>query len=258
MNLRKKTALAVSLLALAASAFAIDGRTVMQNAFDVKEPAFSHSAVRMDLIGADGSTETRQIEEWGRDAGGLKSIVMAFQSPASVKGTRFLQIANDGRADDKWIFLPALRSTRRVASSEGSKSFMGTDASYDDLSSRDVDLDDHVITGEETVNGFACYVVKSTAKKAEDSQYAYKVSYIDKNSWVPVKAEMYDKKSGELQKTLVVEKLEKVSGYWIPMSSTLKNVQTGHSTHLVIVKIEVDNPLSDKLFTTNFLSTGRI
>ena len=253
----KRTAALAGLLALSLSAFALDGREVMQRAYDVKKPAFSHSAVKMELVEASGATETRMVEEWGRDKGGLTSTVMSFQSPASVKGTRFLIVENEGRGNDKWIFLPALRSTRRVASSEGDKPFMGTDASYDDLSTREVDEDSHELLREEQVGAYACYVVKSTPKDPAQAQYSSRVSYVDKASWVPVKAEMYDKK-GALLKVLTVERLEQVSGYWIPMADSLANVQTKHSTRISIVKLEIDKPIADGLFSTNFLNTGRL
>lgn len=247
---------ALAFLGGSVSAFGIDGRQVMQNAYDVKEPAFSHTLVQMDLIDKDGSTESRIVEEWGKDEGDLKSVVMVFHTPASVKNTRFLQIQNENRDDDKWIYLPALRAVRRIASSEGDKSFMGTDATYDDLSTRKVDRDNHELKGEETVGSYDCYVVKSWAKDPSDSQYAYRISWIDKKTWVPVKAQMFDKKEN-LLKELTVEKLENVNGYWIPMANLLKNVQTGHSTRLVISKIEVDKPIDKRLFTTSFLAQGR-
>jgi outer membrane lipoprotein-sorting protein len=79
---------------------------------------------------------------------------------------------------------------------------------------------------------------------------------VDKATWVPVKAEMYDKKN-QLLKVLTVEKLEQVSGYWIPKQNLLKNVQTGHSTRLSITKIEVDAPIDARVFSTAFLSQGR-
>lgn len=253
----KRKGAVVALLALSASAFAIDGTQIAQKAYDVKKPNFSHSAVKMELIESSGAVETRMVEEWGREKDGLTSSVMSFQSPASVKGTRFLIVENKDRGNDKWIFLPALRSTRRIASSEGDKPFMGTDASYDDLSTREVDKDEHELVREETVAGYSCYVIKSTPKESADSQYSYRVSYIDKNSWVPIKMEMYDKK-GALLKVLTVEKLENVSGYWIPTADRLENVQTKHSTRITIVKLEIDKPISANLFTTNFLNTGRL
>ncbi len=257
--MKKNVALIAAASALIAGipAFALDGTEIMQKAYDVKEPAFTHSAVRMDLIEADGATESRMVEEWGRDQNGLKSVVMAFRSPAAVKDTRFLQVENEGRANDKWIYLPALRTTRRVASSEGDKSFMGTDATYDDMETREVSVDNHELLGEEKVGSYDCYKVKSSARNPSDSQYAYRISWVDKASFVPVKAEMYDKK-GALLKVLTVEKLEQKGDYWIPMSNYLKNVQSGHSTRLEILQIEIDKPLSDKLFSTNFLNTGRL
>jgi Protein of unknown function (DUF1329). len=243
---------------LASPVFAIDGREVMQKAADVATPLYSHSLVRMDLIEKDGTTQSRTIEEWGTNKNDLTSVVMIFRSPASVKDTRFLQAENAKGGTDKWIYLPSLKSTRRVASSEGSKSFMGSDASYDDMSTREVDEDTHELMAESVEkNGFTCYQVKSTPVDADGSQYLYRISYIDHETNIPVSVEMYDKK-GQLLKVLTVEQIRKVSKYDTPISNLLVNVQTGHSTRLVITNMEVDKPISSKVFTQNFLNTGKI
>lgn len=249
-------------LTAAASLFALDGREIVKKALDVKDPAFTQSAVQMDLIEKNGAKETRLVREYGRSKNNIKAVVMIFLSPASVKDTRFLLQENEGNApDDKFIFLPDLRSTRRVSTAEGSKSFMGTDASYDDLSTRDIDVDTHELLREEEKNGFNCYVVKSKAKNPQDSQYGYRIQWIDKATWVPVYAELYDKKD-KLLKVLTVEKLEKINGatgetYNIPMINSMKNVQTGHETRLTIQKIVLDKSLPDRVFTQNFLNTGK-
>ncbi|WP_147614703.1 outer membrane lipoprotein-sorting protein [Treponema pectinovorum] len=249
-------------LSFTISLFAMDGKEVVQKALDVKDPAFTQSAVQMDLIEKNGAKETRLVRQYGRSKDGIKAVVMVFLSPASVKDTRFLLQENKGNSpDDKFIYLPDLRSTRRVSTAEGSKSFMGTDASYDDLSTRDIDVDTHELLKEETKNGFNCYVVKSKAINPSDSQYGWRIQWIDKETWVPVYAELYDKK-GELLKVLTVEKLEKITGesgqsYDIPTLNSMKNVQTGHETKLEIKKIVVDKPIPDRVFTQNFLNTGK-
>ncbi len=248
---------AVFLLLLPIRAFSLDGREIIQSVRDKKSPTYTHALVRMDLIESNGSTETRVVEQWGKEKDNLSSSVMIFRSPASVKDTRFLQVENKDRADDKWIYLPALRTTRRIAASEGSKSFMGTDASYDDMSTREVDEDTHELLSEKTVNTFDCWEIKSTPKAASSSEYSYRVVYIDKKTLVPVRSLMYDKK-GNLYKEMTVEEIKNVSGYDIPITSLLKNVQTGHSTRMVITNIELDKPVSDNVFTQNFLNTGRI
>lgn len=237
--------------------YSLDGREIMQQVRDVKTPAYTHALVRLDLIESNGSTESRVLEQWSRDKDGLTSSVMIFRSPASVKDTRFLQVQNRDRPDDKWIYLPGLRTTRRIAASEGGKSFMGTDASYDDMSTRELDEDTHELLSEKTVNGYECWEVKSTPKTASSSEYAYRVVYVDKKTLIPVKGLMYDKK-GNLYKEMAVEEIKTIGAYNIPVSNLIKNVQTGHSTRMLITNIEVDKPVSDNVFTQNFLNTGRL
>ena len=248
----------VACMASLSATFALDGKTVMQNSKDVKEPKFTHALVQMDLIEKDGTTESRVVEEYGRNVDGLSDMVMVFISPASVKNTRFLQKQNKDRADDKWIYLPALRTTRRVASSEGSKSFMGTDATYDDMSTREIDEDTHELLAEsEEKNGYTCAKVKSTPVDSSSSQYKYRISWVDKKTWIPVYAEMYDKKDN-LVKTLQVKEITETKGYLIPSDDVLTNVSTGHSTRIKMTKLEIDNPIPAKVFTSNFLNTGKI
>lgn len=263
LNSIVKTACVAASMFAAASAFALDARGVMQQAHDVKKPTYTKSAVQMDLMDKTGKVEeSRVITEFGKDINDLASIVMIFNSPASVKDTRFLQVQNKNADDDKWIYLPTLKSTRRIAASEGTKAFMGTDASYDDMSSREVDEDTHEFVNEkEEKNGYTCWVVKSTPKDPKSSQYMYRINWVDQNTNYPIYSEMYDKK-GKLLKTLTLEALEKKTGetgvvYDIPMQEYMKNVQTGHSTRLIIRKLVLDQKIEDRYFTSSFLNTGK-
>ena len=258
-----KSFAAIAIMSLSSIAFAQDARAVMQQAHDVKKPTFTMAQVQMDLIAKNGKVEeSRKVTEYGRDKNDLSSIILIFNSPASVKDTRFLQVENKNADDDKWIYLPTLKSTRRIAASEGSKSFMGTDATYDDMSTRDVDDDTHEFVAEtEEKNGYTCWVVKSTPKDSKSSQYSYRINWIDKDSNYPVYSEMYDKK-GKLLKTLTLEKLEKRTGetgieYNIPIQEYMVNVQSGHSTRLTIFNLKLDSNIPDRIFTSSFLNTGK-
>ncbi len=268
-----KITFAAAAFAAAGAAFAEDGRAVIEKVLNVKKPAYNHSLIKMDLIAKNGSIEeSREIEEYGRHNAqtDTSDVVIIFKNSTN-KGninTRFLQMEKKNADDDKWIYLPALRNTRRVNSSEGDKSFTGTDATYDDMSTRELDDDTHELLKEEQKNGFGCYVVKSTPVNASKAQYKYRIQWIDKATYVPVYAEMYDKKDGSLLKVLTVEKLKNIGGYNIPMSNVLKNVQTGHSTRIAITQrkdangnvldnIVLDKPIPDRVFTQSFLNTGK-
>ncbi len=257
--LNKKMVLLLAMVAMVTvGAFAEDGRSIVQKSLDVKRPKFTRSVVTMTLIDANGAKEVRKIHEMAKDnQDDTGAAVIIFRSPASIKDTRFLQIVNKNKANDKWIYLPALRKVRRIAGAAGSQSFVGTDATYDDLETRKIDQDKHKLLGNAKVGSYNCWKIESISVDPKDSQYSKKVSYIDKKTFVPVKAEMYDKK-GKLLKVLMVLKLEKKNGYWIPMKTSLKNVQTNHSTEMDINKIEIDKAIKDKYFTQNFIQTGRI
>lgn len=274
-KLTKKSILAAVVAVVAGVAFAQDARTIVDQALNIKKPDFNHSIIEMDLISKTGKIEEhRVIDELGRHKSDTDTsdVVMNFKTSTnkSNQGIKFLQKENKGADDDKWIYMPSLKTTRRVNSSEGSKSFTGTDASYDDMSTREIDDDTHefVGSGSETKNGYDCWVIKSTptSKTMGDAQYAYRIQWIDKATLVPVYAEMYDKKDQSLVKVLTVNKLENIQGYNITTDTTLKNVKSGHSTRMYAQKnakstngynIILDKPIPDSVFTQNYLNQAK-
>ncbi|WP_191017903.1 outer membrane lipoprotein-sorting protein [Treponema zioleckii] len=263
MKLIKTITTVAATFVMAASAFAIDGTQIMTKVYDRQKPDFSKAAVQVTLSKNGKVEETRNVGEYGRSKNGLADVVMVFLSPASVKDTRFLQKENNGKDDDKWIYLPSLKSTRRVAASDGSKAFVGTDFSYDDMSSRKVEEDTHELLkeSEDKGNFKDLYVVKSTPKDPKSSQYSYRISWITKDAWIPTYIELYDKK-GKLVKVNEIRSIKKMPGtngrvYNVPMENVMKNVQTGHTTAMKMINVTVDQPVPDRTFTTDFLSTGK-
>jgi hypothetical protein len=258
-NIKKTLLCLFAAMVVTGPLFAVSGYEVMKQVHDKKVPSYTHTLVKMDLIEQNGTTQNRVMEEWSMDKDDKTSAVIVFRSPASVKGTRFLLIDKKGGESDKWIYLPSLKTTRRIASSEGDKPFMGSDATYDDLGGRDLDDDDDELMEESvTQGGYTCWKVKCTPKpNGPESQYGYRVVYVDQNTKLPVREEGYDKQ-GSLLKVLDVQTVKHMEDYDIPMVNFLQNVQSGHSTRLAITNIELDKPVSEKVFTQNFLNTGRM
>ena len=269
----KKSILALAVAMVSTVAFAQDARSIVDAALNIKKPAYNHSIIEMELINKAGNIEEhRIIDELGRhnEKTDTSDVVMNFKvsNNKSNQGIKFLQMENKGKDDDKWIYMPSLKTTRRVNSSEGSKSFTGTDASYDDMSTRELDDDTHELLAEENKNGYDCWKIKSTptAATVAKAQYQYRIQWIDKKTNVPVYAEMYDKKDGSLLKVLTVDSLENIQGYTITTSTTLKNVKSGHSTRIAAQKnpkspngynIILDKPIPDNVFTQNYLNTAK-
>ncbi len=256
MKLRKYAVTALFLLSPLVLR-ALDGRDVMRMVEDRDRGTSTRASVRMDLVDRKGAAGVREIEMFGvEDAGGLKKIVVVFNAPASVRNTRYLAAENAGRDDDKWIFLPALKRVRRIAASEGGSSFMGSDFTYDDLSGRDIDEDEHLLLREEKEAGEDCYVVESRPRVPGKSQYGRRISWIDKTRLIPLKIELYDK-ADRLLKIAGIGKIEKIQGYWTPTRTTMRNVQTGTSTTLTIGEFVWNETLPAGIFTQRYLETGR-
>jgi len=213
---------------------------------------------KMVLTAKNGTVTERVMDQYSKkDSKGNNRAVIVFQDPASVKGTRFLTIENTGKDNDQWIYLPSLKKVRRIAASEGSGSFMGTDFSYDDISSadRDVSLDNHKLLREEKFQSKDCYVIESTPK---DSSYQYSkmIQWIDKESFVTYRVELYDKKGTQV-KLLEIMELKEVQGRLAATVTRMTTLAAGTSTSLNVGTLKYDDPIPEGVFTTNYLETGR-
>jgi hypothetical protein len=249
---------ALGLLFLSGSLHAQDAYGIVNASRNRIDAVTVSTRSRMVITARNGSTTERIIDQYSKDgrAGNNRTIIV-FISPASVAGTRFLTIENPGAPDDRWIFLPSLGKVRRIAASEGSSSFMGTDFSYDDISSanRSADLDNHILLREEVLDGRPCYVIESRPKDAS-YQYSRMIQWIDKDTGINRKLELYDRRD-TLVKTVRMDDIRETQGRLNPMMTTITTLAAGTSTTLYIDRLEYDRPIPEGAFTTSYLETGR-
>ena len=235
-----------------------DAASIMRAARDRINADTISSRSRMVITSKDGSTSERIIDQYSKDdAKGNARTVIVFQRPASVAGTRFLTMDNTSGNSDQWIFLPALNRVRRIASSESGGSFMGTDFSYDDISSadRDINLDVHTFLREETLNNRVCNVIQSVPK---DSGYQYSkiITWIDKQNSIIYKSEMYDRRGTQVKLMEMLDYRE-VQKRLTPMQMKVATLAAGTSTTIFMEIIKYDELIPESVFTTRFLETGR-
>jgi hypothetical protein len=246
-------ALAAFLLALPAVSFALSGTEIMTKVHNRENGKSSIVESTMTLINDKGQTKDRAVRAVRKEYGDLSKSMIRFLSPVDVKGTAFLIWENANRDDDQFIYLPALKQDpRRIASSEKSSRFVGTEFTYEDLENRKVEKDDHKLLREEKLDGKQVYVVESTPKKSSDSQYKKLISWVRPDIWIPVKIEFYDE-NGALLKVLTVKKVEQVQGIWTTMDSIMDNVQDKKKTQLIINKVQYNADIPDEYFTERYL-----
>jgi hypothetical protein len=234
-----------------------DAAAIVEAARDRISADTTSTRSRMVITAKDGSTSERVIDQYAKDGPLGSRMIIVFQRPANVAGTRFLTMDNGSGGEDRWIFLPSLGKIRRIAASEGGGNFMGTDFSYDDISSmnRTIDKDAHAVVREETLNGAPCYVVQSVPK---DSGYPYAktILWIDKDRSLIYKSELYNRRN-ELAKVMEMSAYTDVQGRLTPLETKISTLSTGSSTTIYMDIVRYDDPIPEGVFTTAYLETGR-
>src|SRR3712207_2016566 len=258
MKTRHFTLLLIAMLAVcSAQAAGLSGRDIMQKVKNRSDGDTRYATIEMTLIQKSGHKRVRKLESWAMDVGKDTKKIMFFTYPGDVKGTGFLtwDYDNSAKTDDKWLYLPAMKKTRRI-SGKSSKTdyFMGSDFTYNDMSTRSVDEEQHKLLREETLGGHKCWVMQSVPND-KDEIYARRVTWIRQDCLMAVKDEYYDKLN-KLHRRLTISNIEKVQGFWTMHLMQMENVQTGHKTVIRMGNQRFNVKVSPNLFTVSKLEKG--
>lgn len=176
------------------------------------------------------SRRTLEISKLEGDGDGDRSLTV-FHTPRDIAGTALLTYAHALAPDEQWLYLPALKRVKRIASANKSGPFVGSEFAYEDLGSNEVEKYAYRWLRDEELDGRACFVVEQQPRYPH-SGYTRRVVWLDRAIYQPLKVEFHDRR-GALLKTLRVQGYtEHLGQYWRPASMAMTNHQTGKSTTL--------------------------
>jgi len=245
------------------SLFAITGEEIAQKVHDRDDGDNSTSKMRMILIDKNGKKRVRNLKTFTKDKGEDKLKLMFFLSPADVKNTAFLTYDYDDsqKDDDQWLYLPELQKVKRIASSDKSSSFMGSDFTYSDMTSRNVEDYTYKIMKEKMVNGHKTWqmlVTPKTKKTIEETGYTKSIVFVRQDNFVVVQSLNYIKIGKKLKYFKVVD-LKKIDGIWTATKMrmvTKKGKKTLHKTVFEFSDIKYNQNLKESFFTTRTIQKG--
>ena len=175
-------------------------------------------------------------------------IVFVFDNPKDVKGTAFLIHGHIKKADDQWLYLPALKRVKRISSSKRSGSFMASEFAYEDLTTPEVEKYTYKYLRDEPCGNLTCTVIEMKPKE-KGSGYSRQVVWHDTSESRLWKTEYYDRKNTHL-KTLTHSGYKKFAGkFWRAADMKMVNHVTGKSTDLSWSSLKFKTQLSEKDFT---------
>ncbi len=209
-----------------------------------KQPTDMTSKTTMVLTNSKGKTRTSIIFSQLVDSGNKQ--ILWFLAPADDKGVAFLKIEHDDKDDEMRMWLPAFNKIRRISSKKKGDSFMGSDLSYEDMTSRDLNENEFVRLDDEEVDGKECYMLEVTPKPEAKSTYSKHMTWVEKATLLAVKEESYDQ-NGNLKKTKVFD-TGRMGDYNIMTGIIVKDVQKEHTTRVTFDEIQLDSGLEENLF----------
>lgn len=235
-------------------------RDIMEKNFFVSKIKSLKTDAEMILINDKGQKRERRNTNIAKlQPNGIDSrLLVKFSWPVDIKGTGFLQVEHVDGEDDLWIYLPALKKSRRLVANNKKDSFVGSDFSYGDISLPKVDQYRHALLRSETVDQADCYVIESAPASdvvKANSGYSRKITWVRKDNFLETKVDYYDV-SGRLLKTQLVRQhqlVEPDTQRWFALVREMTNHQTGHRTVLKFDKVESGVQATDEMFTARYL-----
>jgi hypothetical protein len=195
--------------------------------------------VEMTLSNKNGDTSVRHFRyltmettEGGQRIDGDKVLVV-FDAPPDVKDTALLTYSHFYRDDDQWLYLPAIKRTKRISSHNKSGSFVGSEFAYEDISFQEVEKYTYKHIRNERLNGFMSYVVERIPVDKANSGYARQMVWYDKQYYRIQKIDFYDRKGALLKTQAFSGWREYLPGIWRASKEVMENHQTGKKTDLI-------------------------
>ena len=234
------------------------GRQVMELAKQQNHPKDLVSTISMTLIkNLHGKEKSRvrtfsQSQKFYETGEFLTKTLIRFQSPEDVKGTGLLiwEYRDTNKESEQWLYLPAVKRSKKIFSREKIMSFMGSDFSYEDIKPRDINDDTYEILGEENLDEKKYYKIEATPIKI--SIYSKRIIWVDKDESLISKIEFYDK-DNQIKKIMTIPKVKRHGDYLTILKMEMKNIKKSHRTTLEFFDISYDNELEESFFSEESL-----
>jgi outer membrane lipoprotein-sorting protein len=250
----------ITLLPLSATAETAEekGLAIIQEA-DKRDLGWTDAKAELKMIlrnkqGGESARSLR-IDTLEVHGDGDKSLSV-FDAPKDIKGTAFLSYTHSLVPDDQWLYLPALKRVKRIASANKSGPFVGSEFAYEDLTSQEVDKYTYKWLRDEPLDGRECFVIEAYPVY-ENSGYTRQVVWLDKAMYQPLKIDYYDRKNALLKSLVASDWNQYLETYWRPGRMHMQNHQTDKSTELQWSNYQFKVGLEERDFNRDTLKRTR-
>ncbi len=228
-----------------------DANAVMNKSREMSMIGSMSSEIRLSILEKNGSSRSRTISMTTKSfPDGQEKRFIKFLEPADVRGTAMLIIDNSNSADEMWVYLPALKRTRRIVSSEKGKSFMSSEFTNADMSSPTLsDFENKHLDGSGKTGKWIIESKPKDEDKADEYGYSRKVSYIKMEKYQVEKMEFYNYEN-ELVKIIEIRAVQQMQdGKYLVKDMYADNLLTNRKSGIIMSKIVEGAKVDDSVFS---------
>ena len=220
------------------------------------------ATLSMTIRNPRGAEAVRELDVKALEMDAGSRSLTIVQQPKDVRGTALLTHAFDTKADEQWLFFPAVKRVKRIASRSRSGPFMGSEFSYEDFSALASEKYHYKLIGEEKISAgkageIDCWVVERSPKPEAESSYSRHKSWVEKENLWLVRVE-YSDANGDHLKTLTAGDFElHEDKYWRANELVMTNVRTKGASILRWRDVKFGTGLSERDFDIEALKAAR-
>ena len=207
---------------------------------------------RMIIVDNKGNKQIRQFTILRKDIEDLgdQEMLVFFSRPTDVKGTVFRVQKKVTTDDNRWLYLPALDLVKRISAGDKRTSFVGAHFFYEDVSGRNPEEDSFTL--EATTEKH--YRLKAVPKKPTSVEFAYYLTEIDKQTFLPMQVSYFNAQGAATRKMQVL-KTQKINGYATVVHAKMTDMTDDSYTEMQFRKVKYDLGLPMNIFSTRSLRT---
>ncbi|MFG1488998.1 outer membrane lipoprotein-sorting protein [Oceanospirillum sp. HFRX-1_2] len=241
----------------------LTGRQIMDKSSEIHDLPREYEDLKMNLFDSDKIFEKRELRRFSLEGSdGLFKYLTVFDGPAGVEGVALLSWQNKGRSDDQWTYLPAVsKKLKRTAGSSKRKPFLGTDFTYEDMTSDDRDdflyerMDDTRVDEEDVYTVKAIPFAEDVKK---ETGYSWRVFYISKKTWFVTKVDFYNRRERHEKTQYNYDPVVVINKSMRPMRTLMVNHKDKTSTEMLVQQRKIDpESVKEQMFEHRWIKSGR-
>jgi hypothetical protein len=243
------------MLLLPVSAQLPEADQIMNKSRELAIISSMQATIKLIITEKNGATRNRTIAMTSKSfPDGLEKRFIKFIEPADVRGTSMLVVDNKSVSDEIWIYLPALKKTRRISSSENGKNFMSSEFSNADMGSPNLaDFKSRHIDGSGSNNTYIIESVPINDDKADEYGYTKKISYVSMDKFQVMKMEFYNF-DNEHFKTIEIRSFYSMpEGKYMVSNMIASNLVTNRKSEILFSNIAFNMKVEDSFFSVQNL-----